>query len=87
MSKATPVRAASHRPVPGWVLLVLTLGLHGLPRLRPRWAYTTLALAILVAWVAAGAWFALANPGAEPLVFPVVFVVALVTLVRLARPK
>jgi hypothetical protein len=87
MSKATSVRAVPHRSVPSWTWLVPTLGLYGLPRLRPRWKYTTAALGILAAWVVAGIWFALANPGTEPLVGPIIFVAAIVTMLRLARPR
>ena len=86
MSKATSVRPAQNRPSPGWLPLVLTLGLYGLPRLRPRWKYTTAALAILAAWVGAGVWLALANPGLEPLAAPVIFAAAIATLLRLTRP-
>jgi hypothetical protein len=86
MSKATSIRPAQNRQSPGWLPLVLTLGLYGLPRLRPRWKYTASAVAIFAAWLGAGVWFALANPGLEPLVAPIIFAAAIATLLRLTRP-
>lgn len=86
MAKAAQVRRDKTQ-LPAWATPVLTLGLYGLPRLRPYWLYTTVALLILLAWLAVGVGFALANPGSEPLVAPLLFVVAIITFLRLARPQ
>jgi hypothetical protein len=68
------------------VLPVVTLGLFGLRRFRPRWLYNLTAVLLLVLWLLLAYVAGTIHDGGEYLAAPLVFVMAGVTFFRLMPP-
>jgi hypothetical protein len=67
-------------------LPIVTLGFYGLRRFRPHWLYAVTALLLLCAWGGLAYLAGTIQPGAEYAVAPLVFVMAIVTFLRLVPP-
>ena len=76
----TPFRAADV------YLPIVTLGFYGLRRFRPHWLYAVTALLLLCAWIGLAYFAGTIQPGAQYLLAPLVFVMAIVTFLRLVPP-
>jgi hypothetical protein len=67
-------------------LPIVTLGFFGLRRFRPHWLYAVTALLLLCAWIGIAYFAGTMQPGTQYLVAPLVFVMAIVTFLRLVPP-
>jgi hypothetical protein len=76
-----PPHSASHPR--DLFLPIVTLGFYGLRRFRPPWLYTATALLILGAWVGLAFIAATLYPGGEYLLVLPLFIMAVVTFLRL----
>src|SRR5437588_8511964 len=92
MGKTVPMRQTPTRPTPmhhssghARELLwpIVTLGIYGLPRFRPRWLYTLTALLILAAWIGVAVAAGMLYDGGELIVVPALFAIAVATFLRL----
>jgi hypothetical protein len=82
----------AHRPHPrsgSWPLSIVTLGFYGLPHFRPRWLYSLTAISFLAGWLVLAFVAGMVRDGAEYLFVPPVFVMVIVTFLRLipAAPR